>query len=157
LSWLVINVDYIVIGHTAGAVTLGFYVLAFNISSWPVIALVQGVRNVALAGFSRVDSASSARSVVSSFALLLAAGLLVAALLLPLAVPAVSFVYGAKWLSSAGALGVLAVFGALRVVFDLMATFLIARGRSRPVLLVQVAWVAALVPAMIIGVHAWGI
>lgn len=157
LSWLVINVDYIVIGHTAGAVTLGFYVLAFNISSWPVSALVQTVRNVALPAFARLDRTSSARSFASAFALLLTAGLLVAALLAPLAVPAVTFVYGAKWLRSAGPLGVLAVFGTMRVIFDLMATFLIARGRSRPVLFVQLAWVGALVPAMIIGVHAGGI
>ena len=157
LSWLVLNVDYIVIGRTAGAVTLGLYVLAFNMSSWPVNALVQAVRNVALPGFSRLDRVSSAKYFVSSFALVLTAGLLVAALLSPLARPTVTFVYGPKWLGSAGALGLLAVFGAMRVVFDLMATFLIARGWSRPVLLVQVAWVAALVPAMIVGVHAWGI
>ena len=157
LSWLVLNVDYVVIGRTAGAVTLGLYVLAFNVSSWPVNALVQAVRNVALPGFSRLDSTSSAKSFVSSFALVLTAGLLVAALLAPLAVPLVTFVYGPTWLGSSGALGVLAVFGATRVVFDLMATFLIARGGSRPVLLVQVAWVAALVPAMVVGVHAWGI
>ena len=157
MSWLVLNVDYIVIGRTAGAVTLGLYVLAFNISSWPVNALVQAVRNVALPGFSRLDGDASSRSFVSSFALVFTAGLLVAALLAPLAVPLVTFVYGPTWHKSAGALGVLAVFGALRVVFDLMATFLIARGGSRPVLFVQLAWVAALVPAMIVGVHAWGI
>lgn len=157
MSWLVLNVDYIVIGHTAGAVTLGFYVLAFNIASWPVNALVQAVRNVALPGFARLDTTSSARNFVSSFALVFAAGLFVAALLAPLAVPTVTFLYGAKWFRSAGALGVLAVFGAMRVVFDLMATFLIARGGSRPVLFVQLAWVAALLPAMIVGVHAWGI
>jgi PST family polysaccharide transporter len=157
LSWLVLNVDYIVIGRTAGAVTLGFYVLAFSISTWPVNALVQAVRNVALPGFSRLDRTKSAESFISSFALVLAAGLLVGVLLGPLARPVVTFVYGPTWLASAGALGVLAVFGAIRVVFDLMATFLIARGASRPVLVVQIAWVVALVPAMVVGVHHWGI
>jgi lipopolysaccharide exporter len=157
LSWLVLNVDYIVIGRTVGAVALGLYVLAFNVSSWPVNALVQAVRNVALPGFSRLDRASSAERFVSSFALLLTAGLLLAALLAPLAVPGITFVYGPRWLESASALGWLAAFGTMRVVFDLMATFLIARGQSRPVLLVQIAWVAALVPAMVVGVHAWGI
>ena len=154
---MVLNVDYVVIGHVAGAVTLGLYVLAFNMSSWPVNALVQAVRNVALPGFSRLDSTSSARSFVSSLALVFAAGLLVAALLAPLASPLVTFVYGERWIRSGGALAVLAVFGAMRIVFDLMATFLIARGGSRPVLLVQVVWVTALVPAMVVGVHTWGI
>jgi len=157
LSWLVLNVDYMVIGRTAGAVTLGLYVLAFNMASWPANALVQAIRNVALPVFSRLDGASSARSFVSSLAVVFAAAALVAALLAPLARPLVAFAYGTKWLGSAGALGVLALFGAMRVVFDLMATYLIARGGSRPVLLVQLAWVAALVPAMIVGVHAGGI
>lgn len=157
LSWLVLNVDYIVVGHTRGATALGFYVLAFTIASWPVNALVQAVRNVALPGFSRLGTASSVKNFVSAFALVSAAGLFMAALVAPLAEPAVSVVYGAKWLRSAGPLGVLAVFGAMRVIFDLTATFMIARGGSRPVLLVQLAWVAALVPAMIVGVHAWGI
>lgn len=157
LSWLVLNVDYIVIGRTLGAVTLGLYVLAFNVASWPVNALVQAIRNVALPGFARQDRTSSAKSFVSSFALVLAGGLLVAALLAPLALPTVTFVYGPKWLPSAGALAVLAVFGTMRVVFDLMATFLIARGGSRPVLLVQIIWVTVLVPAMVVGVHTWGI
>jgi len=157
LSWLVLNVDYIVIGRTMGAVALGLYVLAFTVASWPVNALVQAVRNVALPGFSRLDRTESAGSFVSSFALVLTCGLLVAALLAPLATPAVTFVYGSTWLGSAGALGVLALFGVMRVVFDLMATFLIARGASKPVLLVQVTWVVALVPAMVFGVNARGI
>jgi PST family polysaccharide transporter len=157
LSWMVLNVDYVVIGRTAGAVTLGLYVLAFNMSSWPVNALVQSVRNVALPGFSRLDRASSAEHFVSAFAFVLTAGLLVAALLSPLAKPTVSFVYGHKWLASASVLGLLAVLGVMRIVFDLTATFLIARGGSRPVLLVQLVWVVALVPAMVVGVHAWGI
>jgi lipopolysaccharide exporter len=157
LSWLVLNVDYIVVGRIAGAVALGLYVLAFSMASWPVNALVQAVRNVALPGFARLDSTSSAKSFVSSFALVLTAGLLVAALLSPLSIATVNFVYGPKWHGAAGALGLLAVFGAMRLAFDLMATFLIARGGSRPVLLVQVIWVAALVPAMIVCVRAWGI
>jgi PST family polysaccharide transporter len=77
--------------------------------------------------------------------------------LAPLAGPLVTFVYGPKWIRSAAALGVLALFGAVRVVFDLMATFLIARGGSRPVLLVQIIWVLVLAPVMVVGVHAWGI
>ena len=157
LSWLVLNLDYIVIGRVAGAVALGLYVLAFNMSSWPVNALVQTVRNVALPGFSRMDGASSARSFVASFGFVLTAGLFVAAVLAPMARPLVRVVYGAAWLGSAGPLGVLAVFGAVRVIFDLSATFLIARGGSRPVLLVQAVWVATLVPAMFVGVHTWGI
>jgi lipopolysaccharide exporter len=157
LSWLVLNVDYIVIGRAAGAVALGLYVLAFNVSGWPVSALGQAVNSVALPGFSRLDRRKSAENFVSSFALVLSAGLLVGVLLATLAIPTVTVVYGPTWLGSAGALAVLAIFGPMRVVIYLAAAFLIARGASTPVLLVQLAWVVGLVPAMIIGVQAWGL
>jgi PST family polysaccharide transporter len=157
VSWLVLNVDYVVIGRIAGATTLGLYVLAFTIANWPVNALVMAVRNIALPGFARLDRAASAETFVASFALVLSAGLLVAALLAPSATSLIDVVYGPTWHRSAEALGVLAGFGAFRVAFDLTATFLIARGGSRAVLLVQLAWVVALVPAMIVSVHLWGI
>jgi lipopolysaccharide exporter len=157
LSWLVLSVDYIVIGRAAGAVTLGFYVLAFTVSSGPANAVVQAVRNVALPGFSRLDRSTSAENFVSSFGLVLAAGLLVGVLLATLAIPTVTFVYGSSWLRSADALKALALFGAMRIVIDLAATFLIARGASKPVLYVQVAWLFALVPAMVLGVNAGGL
>ena len=51
----------------------------------------------------------------------------------------------------------LGLFGGLRVVFDLMVAYLLARGRSRAVLLVQVLWFVTLVPAIIVGTRAQGI
>ena len=41
--------------------------------------------------------------------------------------------------------------------FDLAATYLIACGMTRQVLVVQIVWLAALVPAMILGVMADGL
>ena len=39
LSWALLNVDNVVISRTSGVVALGFYVLAFNVSSWPMTAI----------------------------------------------------------------------------------------------------------------------
>ena len=53
LSWALLNVDNIVIARAAGEVALGFYVLAFNVSSWPMTAIGTAIRSVSLAAFSR--------------------------------------------------------------------------------------------------------
>jgi PST family polysaccharide transporter len=158
LSWVVMNVDYMVVGGMAGALTLGYYMLAFNISSWPMTALGQAIRSVALPGFAQLgDSRRQAASFGSAVALSWAAALLVGVLLSSLAKTVVPLVYGAKWMLATQALAGLAFFGALRVVFDLAATFLIAVGATRPVLLVQVIWVIVLGPAMAVGVQTNGL
>ena len=50
-----LSVDTVVISRIAGATALGLYVLAFNISSWPMTAIGQAIRSVSLAGFSRLQ------------------------------------------------------------------------------------------------------
>ena len=55
LTFAVLNTDYIVVGHVLGPVALGFYYLAFNVSSWPVTTISFTVRRVSLAGFSRLQ------------------------------------------------------------------------------------------------------
>jgi PST family polysaccharide transporter len=74
-----------------------------------------------------------------------------------LAVPVVTILYGERWQPAAAALAGLAVFGGLRVVFDLFATFLIAVGQTRQVLVVQLVWLAVMVPVMYLGVRAFGL
>ncbi len=56
----VMNVDYAVIGNVLGPTALGIYVLAFNLSGWPVGAFSATVRAVSLPAFSelRADTAA---------------------------------------------------------------------------------------------------
>ena len=49
LSWALLNVDNVVLARVTGATLLGYYVLAFNISGWPMSALSQVVRSISLA------------------------------------------------------------------------------------------------------------
>ncbi|MGY1733775.1 oligosaccharide flippase family protein [Geodermatophilus sp. SYSU D01045] len=154
LSWALLSVDNVVVARTSGEVALGFYVLAFNVSSWPMTVIGQAIRTVTLPAFARRqddDGAALGRAVGLSAAVAGLAG----AMLVVLAVPVVVSLYGARWTPSADALAGLAAFGALRVVLDVLATFLVARGAARPVLLVQVWWIVTLVPAMVLGVR-WG-
>jgi lipopolysaccharide exporter len=157
LSMVVMNVDYMVVGGLAGAVILGYYLLAFNVSSWPMTALGMGVRAVALPAFSRLTGRRLAESLGSAVALVWGCALLVGAVLATLAHPVVILIYGERWAPAAAALAGLAYFGAARVVIDLMATYLVAAGATRAVLLVQVAWLVGLLPAMIIGASKFGL
>ena len=60
LSWLLISLDNLVVARVLSPVELGFYVLAFNVSSWPMSAVGQAIRVVALPAFARLDSRACA-------------------------------------------------------------------------------------------------
>ncbi|MFC9786522.1 oligosaccharide flippase family protein [Rhodococcus sp. NPDC127528] len=164
LSWLLLNVDNMVIARVAGEAALGLYVLAFNVSSWPMTAIGQAVRSVALAAFSetargqpRGIAAARDRGLAVGTAFTWAAAVPAGVLLAVLSVPLVRLLYGDRWIPSAAALAALGLFGALRVLFDMIATYLMARGAARPVLWIQALWIVALVPAMILGTRHYGI
>lgn len=154
-SWVLLNVDNIVLARVAGVTALGFYVLAFNISSWPMSALAAVVRSIALPYFARAYADTRALATVTS--LVWGAALPAGAVLAVLSAPIIEVVYGSKWLPAAPVLAALGVYGALRVVFDLFAGYLYARGSSRPVLWVQIVWLVALVVGMYFATLAFGI
>ena len=54
LEFAMLNTDNIVIGRVEGPTALGLYVLAFNLSGWPVNVLSDTVRRVSLVAFSRL-------------------------------------------------------------------------------------------------------
>ena len=74
-----------------------------------------------------------------------------------LAQPLVVTVFGAKWADSAPVLSVLAWYGILFSFSLLFANVLVALGKTLRLLLVQVAWVAILVPTMIVGLRMLGL
>ena len=156
LSWALLNIDNVVIAHVAGTTALGLYVLAFNVSSWPMSAIGQAVRSVSLAGFARTADGTD-RGFRMAMSLTWAAALLAGVLLAALARPLVLLLYGSRWSASATVLAALGLFGAVRVALDLMATYLVARGAARSVLYVQVVWFVALIPAVVLAARWKGI
>lgn len=158
LSWALMNIDTVVIARVAGTAALGFYVLAFNMSTWPMTAIGQVVRSVALPGFSESRREAVGRdSFGFGAALTWAAAAPAGAALAALAGPVVVTVYGSRWAAAIPVLVGLGVFGAFRVVFDVIAAYLYAHGASGRVLAVQVLWFVLLVPAMVVGTERWGI
>jgi lipopolysaccharide exporter len=156
LSWALLNVDNVAISRLSGPVALGFYFLAFNVSNWPMSALGQVVRSVSIPTFSRLTASRPD----SNFAILVGpvwtVALLAGVLLSVLAHGVIELVYGTRWLPAAAVLAWLGFFGSLRTLFDLSASYLLARGSPKPTLVVQVVWIVALIPAVILGLSAGG-
>jgi O-antigen/teichoic acid export membrane protein len=159
LVFLVGNVDNLVVGHVLGATSLGFYVLAWNLSSWPVQMFSQPVRNVAPAFFARLqhDPATMRAGLLSGAGILGSLTLPVCLFISGAATPIVTFVYGARWAPAAPALTWLALLGALRILFELVYDYFVVLARSRVVFTIQLAWLVALIPALVVGVRADGI
>jgi PST family polysaccharide transporter len=155
----VVNVDTMVVGSTTDKVALGFYVLAFNISGWPVRIISEAARRVSFAGFSRLADSPQALAQGFSRALgvLITGTVPLCVLLGVLAGPIVTLVYGDQWLPAAGALPWLMVLGLTRIGCELAYDCLVAIGQRRSLIMVQGLWLVALVPVLIVAGRADGI
>lgn len=145
--------DQVIVGSVLGAVSLGFYVLAFNLSSWPVSIVSQPLRRVAPAAFSALqhDQASMRSAFIALVGIVAAAVLPLIAFIAGAALPLVSFVYGEAWAPAAAALSWLVVGASVRVFCELAYDFLVVRGKSGTVFSIQVGSLAVLIPALIVG------
>ncbi|THA84526.1 lipopolysaccharide biosynthesis protein [Streptomyces sp. A0592] len=155
----VVNVDTMVVGSTLDPLALGFYVLAFNISGWPVRIISEAARRVSFAGFSRL--ADTPQALAAGFARALgvvtAATVPLCVLLAALAAPVIGLVYGERWLPAAGALPWLMALGLVRIGCELAYDCLVAIGRRRSLIAVQGLWLVLLIPALVIGARGGGI
>jgi O-antigen/teichoic acid export membrane protein len=155
----VTSVDQIVVGKVLGAAALGFYVLALNLSNWPVSMLSQPLRGVAPAAFARLqpDQVAMRRTFLSTGRLLAAVTLPVCLLLSGAAQPLVHLLYGGRWLPSAAVLTWLALLGALRVLFEFAYDYFVVLARTRPVFTIQCLWLIVAIPSLVVGAHLDGV
>jgi len=159
VNYILLNVDYAFVGHLIGAIALGTYVLAFNVASWPAGLLGGVINTVSMPAFSRVKHDPELLKSAMGNALR-AVSLIVmpmCGLMIALARPLVLTLYGAKWAASAEVLSILSLYGAISILCVLFANMLTSLGKAKFILLVQLIWLAALVPAMAVGVHRNGI
>ncbi len=153
------NVDQIVVGVISDDATLGFYLVAFNVSSWPMTVFSEAARRVSLAGFSQLvdDPPRLQTALTRGLGLLMAMAVPAAVMLGAYAEPLLVVVYGSKWAPAAVALQLLAAVGLLRVLvfvcYDLLVTF----GRSNKLLGIHGVWLVVLLPALIVGTRMDGI
>jgi lipopolysaccharide exporter len=159
ISFAIGNADFAVVGRVLGAEPLGIYNLAYNISSWPVSVFSNILNSVTLPTFGRVHTRPAVLREHVSLAMssISAVAFPTSALCLALARPLVYAIYGARWGGAVSVLQVLTLFGLIRVVIAMLSDLLTAVGATRRLLLLQVIWLAALVPAMIILVRLRGV
>jgi tetratricopeptide (TPR) repeat protein len=159
IGTILLNVDYALVGHLLGAVQLGIYVLAFNAASLPSSLLLNLINNVSMPAFSRVkhDADLLKDAITGGLRALCLAVLPISALMIALARPIVLILYGPKWTASTNVLMVLSVYGAISIICILFANIIASVGRAGLLLIIQLVWFIALIPAMIIGVHYDGV
>jgi len=154
----IVNVDSIVVGSMLGPVALGFYQMAFNMSSWPVRMVSETARRVSFAGFSRL--AESPAELVKGFyralGVLMAAAVPICVLISVFAEPLIRTLYGDKWTPAATALRFLAILGVLRCAYEL-AYDCLATSKRRSLMATQAWWLLTLIPALVLGAHLAGI
>lgn len=155
----VFNIDSAIVGATLGAAMLGFYQLAFNISSWPVVGIAQTAARVSFAGFSRVADSREMLTAAFTRALgvLMAVTMPPCILLATLSYPLIQTIYGQRWTPAAPVLRLLAILGILRVGYSLVYDCMAAGGYRHALMWIQAAWLAALVPVLISGARLHGI
>lgn len=159
VNYVLLNGDYAVVGHLAGAVALGAYVLAFNVASWPYSLLGFMVNNVSIPAISRVkdDPVRLKNAIARALRAVSLVVMPISALTIALARPLVLTLYGPKWMASVQPLSILASYGAISVICVLFANVLAGLGRAKFILMVQLVWLLALVPGMVLGVRHAGI
>lgn len=160
LLLLLLNVDFILVGHLLGATLLGAYVLAFNVCSWPISVITTSIRRVTVSAFARMheDHEDTGRTGFANvFALVLAISLPVCACLAVFAPAIVHVLYGERWAAAAGPLRFLAVLAIGRIVVELTYDYLAAIGRGDMTFWMHLIWLAALTPALVIGCRTNGV
>ena len=146
INYVLLNGDYAVVGHLAGAVALGAYVLAFNVASWPSSLLGFMINNVSMPAFSRIkdDADRLKKAIAKALRVISLVVMPMSALTIALARPIVLTLYGAKWTASVQPLAILAVYGAISIICVLFANILASMGRAKFILIVQLVWLACL-------------
>src|SRR5262249_28475573 len=123
VNYILLNVDYVLVGHLLGAVLLGIYVLAFNVASWPASLLGSMINSLSMPACSRVKHdinmlRNAIASAVRAVALIV---MPVCALLVAVSRPLVLTLYGSQWTASAEVLSILAAYGAVSIFCVLFA------------------------------------
>ncbi len=159
VNWTLLNADYMILGRLVSAAEVGVYMIAFNVGSWSTSILGSVLNSVVVPAFGRVshDPVLLRKAIVRASRLVGLAALPIGALSVVLSDPIIRTLFGEKWIKAVPVLAVLAVYGVLYAFSLLFANVLVATGQTLRLLLIQVAWVLVLVPAMIVGLHLWGL
>jgi O-antigen/teichoic acid export membrane protein len=153
-----LNVDFVVVGRILGKADLGLYLLAFNLSTWPMTLVSTAVRRVTTAMFAQLSERGDGREGFrDSLFLVLSLGMLLGTLLAAYAAGIVTFLYGERWAAAAVAGPALVILSIGRMLVELTYDYLVALGRTMGNAWLHAVWLAALAPALAAGAMMFGI
>ena len=158
-AFAITNADQAVVGVLLHTTSLGYYVLALCLASWPITMFSQQVRDAAPVAFARFRRGPQVMgsAFLSSANLLAAVTLPVCVLLVVLAGPIVQLIYGPAWAPAAPVLAWLAPLATLRVFYALANEYFAVLAPTRRRLAFQLLWLVCLVPALVAGARWHGI
>lgn len=159
VNWSLLNADYLILGRLVNAAEVGVYMIAFNVASWSTAILGSVLNSVVVPVFGRVshDRGELGRALLPASQLVALIAMPIGAMTLALSTPLVRTVFGTKWAESAPVLAVLSIYGVLYAFSLLYTNVLVATGRTLRLLLIQLGWVATLIPAIVFGLHHQGL
>ena len=153
-----LNLDYVIVGRQLGPAQLGVYLLAFSLANLPSSLITAMIRTVALPTFGRLHKAGLLdRAAPDVLGLAAYLAMPISALLVGLASPLVQVLYGSTWQGAAAAMVGLGIFGAGRIVSEILADLCVGGGRTTGLFWVQMLWLACLFPALLLGVSLAGV
>ncbi|WP_068401110.1 oligosaccharide flippase family protein [Kribbia dieselivorans] len=155
--FVTLNLDYVLLGRYAGLTEVGIYLLAFNLAALPSSVLTQMIRTVAVPTFGRLHAAGRLAEIVPwSIRSMAIVAFPISAVLAALAEPLLTMLYGPRFAAGAVALVWLAFFGAARVVTEVLSDVCLGAGRTRIMFGLQVLWLVALLPTLVVAIRAQG-
>jgi O-antigen/teichoic acid export membrane protein len=152
--------DSVIVGHVLGTVTLGFYLLAFNVSSWVPGIVVSAVRYVSIPAFSRLaegEEEAFAHGVQRALPMLIIFVAPIAAALTVLSPALIHVLYGEHWVPAAQALRFLAFVMVARMFTGLVFDVQTGLGNTKVPVRLNLIWLVALLPALWFGTNLDGI
>ena len=158
VSFLVVNIDDVLVGYLGGEVELGYYARAYLLANLPVTAIAHVANRVAFPAYARLegeggDTAELYGRMLGGVALLTWP---LACLLILLAEPFTLAVLGARWLPIVSLLQGLALYGFIRSLLSNSGPLFNAKGWPQTVLKINVFQLGVLALLLYPMIERWG-
>lgn len=167
-KWLLINnislflrlrsVDFI-IGRVSGPRALGLFSISYEISNLPTTELIAPINRAVYPGYARQagNLLELGQTLVNVLAMIALLALPIGAGIASIAQPLVILFLGHKWVQTAPLIQILAWAGVANAIQSNFTYIYLALGRPRTTTLLSGAYIAVLIPALILAAHAFGV
>lgn len=159
LTYLLNNVDYVVVGRMLGSGPLGLYRVAFNFSQLAATELTLVIGKVAFPAYSKLQASAErlSRAYLQSVDVVAALAVPASVGLALVAAPLVEVLLGERWVPMTLSLQMLALVGMTRALASTSGPLFRAVGRPAMVAKLAGARLVVLLPMLLYAAGRWGI